>query len=139
MELEQMLTDLEISSNDEQKLSHSEDPNELCDVEWELILSFLSIEDIMLVNSTCKSFRNIIQKSTYLAHQIISKFLRVSIFPENPHETSVTGDDMDIHCSKPFIIPLFSRICHGKMSLFPETPIFQIYSRLLSYNWRIYL
>eukprot|EP01084_Bolivina_argentea_P083558 151287_1 len=141
-----MLTDLanEINANNEQELSDSAHPNELHDIEWEIILSFLSIEDIISVNSTCKSCQCIIQKSTYLAHRIISEFLRVSQFPQNPHdaeetEAAATGDDMDIHVSRPFIIPLFSRMCLGKMSLFPETPMFQIYSRLLSYNWRIYL
>merc|ERR1712154_530090 len=45
--------------------------------------------------------------------------------------------DINYHTNKQDILPIFDPLCFNKMILFNNTNLFKLYSRLMSFNWKL--
>eukprot|EP01083_Nonionella_stella_P026162 72020_1 len=129
--------DCSIANDDDMKTS-TDYVNHLCPDLWQTIFACLPSNNVAALLPVCKSFREWIINSEYLAQCLLLQFLKVSAFPSFC-EDNITGNDMDIQCDLQLVIPIFDQLCFNQMCIFCDASLFQVYARLLSYNWRLHL
>eukprot|EP01084_Bolivina_argentea_P266102 451237_1 len=105
---------------------------------WEYIFTYLTPNNTALVCMTCKEFNNVIINSEHLAAIVLLQYLKVSAFPK-VLSNEIIGNDMDIQFENQLVIPIFDQSCFNQTIVFSHASIFQVYARLLSYNWRLHL
>ena len=93
------------------------------------LLDFISLRRITCV---CKYFSNFVTCSDVLIRQrIYSSIKDVNI--------NIQDNSYDVTEWNNTIMPCFDPLIFNHMSIFYQTPLFHLYSRLLSYNWTLHL
>eukprot|EP01084_Bolivina_argentea_P303283 523579_1 len=113
---------------------------------WEHIASYLHYQSLINVKITCKEVYFIINNSEYLAYQTLIQFIKYNVKYINALYAKCIGDDLDLpdpsygtDLNEKESLQIFSPLCFDMMTLFKGSTLFQFYSRLISYNWKIHL
>ena len=95
------------------------------------MLDFISLRRITCV---CKYFSNFVTCSDVLIRQhIYSSIKDINI------NINIQDKGYDVEKWNNNIMPCFDPLIFNHMSIFCQTPLFHLYSRLLSYNWTLHL
>eukprot|EP01084_Bolivina_argentea_P004000 7575_1 len=114
---------------------------QIATVNWQQICAFAHTDTLICLTMICKELYELINQSEYLAHQTLSSIIQNNIdFINLMYEHCILDiNDVDLNTeTNPVTLPLFTPHIFKRMSLFPNTKLFQCYSRLMSYNWRLH-
>lgn len=119
----------------------------LCHSEIQNIFLYCPFATLLRLNLCCLEFHAIIKSSHILAKQTILKYYQTtyidSTIQQNNDNQNKDQNELDIDLNfkvnNQEIRPIFDPICFNQMKLFHSTALFQLYSRLISYNWKMHL
>ena len=115
-------------------------------LELHIIFSYCPFTTLLYLNVCCQQFHDLIKASGMLVKQVILQYYQTTFIDstiENNHCDNKEQNELDIDLNFKInnqpILPIFDPICHNQLKLFHSSKLFQLYSRLISYNWKLHL
>ena len=121
-----------IKKNFQKKKDQSIHLLELHNISFQEIFGLLDFISLRTITRVCKYFSNVVTFSDVLILQRIYASVK-------DIKINIKDDDYDVGEWNDTIMPSFDPLIFNHMPIFSQTPLFHLYSRLLSYNWTLHL